>query len=152
VALSKPFAYDGFGNRNKWLQTMQKFATFVGNIRQLQQTDENIRERQSGDEIQVAVLDDGIDWSFAYELGCKGRSFYADKRSDFDGQKVWYSSSGDHGTLMTALIRKICPNVYFHVARLDQTESEPGIFQPTPESAAKVSTSSLPIKSKPSDR
>jgi hypothetical protein len=106
---------------------MQKFATFVTNVR-----------CQPKNEVRVAILDDGIDWSYAKEIKCLGRSFYVERRQDFDRQKPWYVSSDDHGTLMAALVQKICPTAKVYMARLHQTESENGKLQPTPESAAKV--------------
>ncbi|QYT02970.1 hypothetical protein H0G86_009949 [Trichoderma simmonsii] len=115
---------------NKWIQTMRDFAKFLGNVRD--------KMKLKGDAVQVAILDDGIDWPFAHERQCRGRSFYADKRNDFNGQNVWYSSSTGHGTLMAELVRMICPNVSFLIARLDQTGLENNTFQPTPESAAKA--------------
>ncbi|KAI0400668.1 hypothetical protein F4802DRAFT_619718 [Xylaria palmicola] len=124
---------------NKWLQTMQRFAGFVNNIQKLPISGEDRNQPpETPSEVRVAVLDDGIDWSFANANKCYGMSFYPDKRSDFEGHNVWYSSSTDHGTLMAALIQKICPDVTLYIARLDQTESEQGEFQPTPESAAKA--------------
>ncbi|KAI0531583.1 hypothetical protein GGR58DRAFT_229212 [Xylaria digitata] len=124
---------------NKWLQTMQKFASFVNNIRnQPGGGDDRDRALEIPQEVRVAILDDGIDWSFAKQIGCTGMSFYPDKSSHFEGHNVWYSSSTDHGTLMAALIEKMCPDVKLYIARLDQTESEQSEFQPTPESAAKA--------------
>ncbi|KAF2967460.1 hypothetical protein GQX73_g6088 [Xylaria multiplex] len=120
---------------NKWLQTMQKFATFVNNVQKLAESESEKKE------VRVAILDDGIDWSFASEIGCctaNSTSFYPDKRIDFECHNSWFSSSTDHGTLMAALIQKICPGVTLYIARLDQTESEQGEFQPTPDSAAKA--------------
>jgi hypothetical protein len=110
---------------------MQRFNSFVTHFEQY--------FMRPKDEVRVAILDDGIDWSFASEIKCFGRSFYVDKRQDFEGQKVWYSSSKDHGTLMAALLRKICPEARLYVARLNQTETEQGRFQPTAESAVKAS-------------
>lgn len=96
------------------------------------------RSKTIDEEVRVAILDDGVDWYFATGTRCTGRSFYVDRRQDFEGQKVWYSSSSDHGTLMAALVQKVCPDVRLFVARLDQTETE-GKFQPTAESAVKAS-------------
>ena len=115
---------------------MQEFSSFVANAR--------LCLNQQDKEVRVAILDDGIDWFFANEINanlikCVGTSFYVDKRQDFYGRKAWYSSSNDHGTLMAALIRKICPDVKLYVARLDQTVNEQGKSQPTPDSAADVS-------------
>jgi hypothetical protein len=118
---------------------MQGFAAFVSNVRKLSMYEESHgRSSVTPNEVRVAVLDDGIDWSFAKSTKSFGRSFYPDRRPDFEGYKVWYSSSTDHGTLMAALVQKICPDVTLFIARLDQTESEQGEFQPTPESAAKA--------------
>src|SRR6186713_257920 len=100
---------------------MQKFSSFLANARPYLKTPPR--------EIKVAILDDGIDWSYARDIKCRGRSFYIDRRQDFDGQKVWYSSSNDHGTLMAVLVRKICPEAKLYMARLHQTETEHGRFQ-----------------------
>jgi hypothetical protein len=120
---------------------MQQFASFVALVRKLQrleETDDEVRAPKPSDGVRVALLDDGVDWYFANEHSCVGQTFYADRSQDFGGRRPWYSSTTDHGTLMAALIRKICPNAKLYVARLDQTESEEGVFRPTPDSAAKV--------------
>ncbi|PNP61158.1 hypothetical protein FNYG_14115 [Fusarium nygamai] len=116
---------------NSWLRRMQYFAGFIGNVKSLQ-------PHGGPAPVRVAILDDGIDWSFVREIQATGRSFYADKRFDFGVQKSWFSSSTDHGTLMAALICKICPDAIIHSARLEQTMSNTGSFQPTPHSAAKA--------------
>ncbi|KAG9503708.1 hypothetical protein J7337_003661 [Fusarium musae] len=116
---------------NSWLRRMQHFAGFIGNVRKLQQ-DGGARQ------VRVAILDDGIDWSFVSSIRATGRSFYADKRFDLGFQKSWFSSSTDHGTLMAALICKICPDAIIYSARLEQTISNTGSFQPTAHSAAKA--------------
>lgn len=88
--------------------------------------------------IKVAVIDDGIDlfykWErFAYTF-MEGQSFHnGAKRSPF------YFSTTGHGTLMAELVQRICPRVHLYVARLDEVNGENNI-QPTPESAAKVSS------------
>ncbi|KAI0886865.1 uncharacterized protein GGS22DRAFT_158885 [Annulohypoxylon maeteangense] len=119
---------------NKWIHTIESFTGIMANFMP--------SEPSASNGIQVAVLDDGIDWHFAQEIGCindRCRSFYADKSSsDFIGQNSWFSSSTGHGTIMAALIRKICPNATLYIARLDQTQSEQGVFQPTHDSAAKA--------------
>ncbi|KAI1083021.1 hypothetical protein F5B20DRAFT_596234 [Whalleya microplaca] len=113
---------------NKWIKTMEDFVRMMGRIQPSKQSVSN--------RIKVAVLDDGIDWTFAHEIICSGRSFYADKSSFFNGQYAWYSSSTGHGTLMAALMQKICPNIDFLIVRLDQTMSKDSVFAPTPELAA----------------
>lgn len=117
---------------------MYKFSCFVENVRQLpSKAAEDNPVPKSRKRIRVAILDDGIDWFYAHKIGCRGTSFYVDNTTSFSGQRPWYSSTTDHGTLMAALIRKVCPNVSLYVARLDQTASENG-FQPTADSATKV--------------
>lgn len=111
---------------------MRDFTEVLGNVRD--------KIESKGGNVKVAILDDGIDWLFANEREYMGRSFYADKGNDFNGQKVWYTSSTGHGTLMAELVRMVCPSVSFLIARLDQTGLENDTFQPTPESAAKVRT------------
>lgn len=56
---------------------MQKFSSLVANIKPYL--------RPPSGEVRVAILDDGIDWFYANEIKCVGRSFYIDKRQDFDG-------------------------------------------------------------------
>jgi hypothetical protein len=111
---------------------MQDFSVFVNNASKT--------IGYHGEGVRVAILDDGIDMTYAHEIGCVGKSFFVNKRPD--GSEYywpWYFSSTGHGTLMAALVRKICPDVKLFVARLDQTISdENGRFQPTADSAVEV--------------
>jgi hypothetical protein len=131
VTLQKTIANNFVLPRNEWIQTMQTFASNLANICS--------SVKLPTTEVRVAILDDGIDWFFAKETKCSGQTFYASRDQGHDGRKPWYASSTDHGTLMAALVRKICPEAKLYIARLDQTKTDKGRFQPTAASAAKVS-------------
>jgi len=113
---------------------MQKFTGLLANLQQ---------EISPGDPVRVAILDDGVDWAYTNttETNWNGISFFVEKRRHFDQQNPWYFSSAGHGTLMARLVHELCPTADLYVARLDQTISESGHFQPTPESATKVRNS-----------
>jgi len=110
---------------------MQDFSSFVKNA-------SNSIGRH-GDGVRVAILDDGIDMAYAHRIKCVGKSFFINRSQDSSEYWPWYFSSTGHGTLMAALVCKICPDVKLYVARLDQTiNDESGRFQPTAESAVEV--------------
>jgi hypothetical protein len=109
---------------------MKEFSDFVGNVTN------SLGQRSR--KVRVAIIDDGIDWDYMRQIECEGKSFYKDRNELFDGTHPWYFSNNDHGTLMAALVRMMCPNVVLYIGRLDQTENRPGQFQPTLESAAEV--------------
>ncbi|KAK4097069.1 hypothetical protein N658DRAFT_527311 [Parathielavia hyrcaniae] len=124
----------GMGWSNKWLQTMQKFASLVGNVIKIRDA---AAAADSGNHATPQAAHAPRDYQ--NEVRVQGQVVLFRQRHDFDRQKVWYSSSTDHGTLMAALVRKIYPNASLYVARLDQTETERGVFQPALESAVKAS-------------
>lgn len=125
------------GHRNAWLETMDKFGQFIGE-----------REVASGEEVRVAIIDDGVDHMQPDIKGYvhEGVSFYTERESFHKHSNSvpnpWYPfyfSSQGHGTLMAQLVLRVCPMAQLYIARLNQGYSTSGKLQPTAESAAKVS-------------
>ncbi|KAL1962372.1 hypothetical protein VTN77DRAFT_9785 [Rasamsonia byssochlamydoides] len=101
---------------------MDKFATF----------DKNLPDPEK--DVKVAVIDDGVDKLLGNFGDCivAGVSFYTSQKG-FGTWPHFFSSNG-HGTLMTNLVRRICPKAKLYIARVDQ-----GINgEPTVESAIKA--------------
>lgn len=90
--------------------------------------------------VKVAIIDDGVDLSPLSLDGtiATGKSFCPYAHST-DLMNSYYVPSGNHGTCMAMLIRKLCPDVKFYVARLDERQVPgSGQRQITAKSAAEV--------------
>lgn len=119
---------------------MDKFASFINDA----PTPPHEQRR-----IKVAVLDDGFDLIENIDLFAEnhiiGKAFNTveaqttkDWSNRFPG--VEYFSEGGHGTLMAQNIRRICPQVDFYIAKLQNIANRPGEEAcPTAESAVAVS-------------
>lgn len=97
--------------------------------------------------VKIALIDDGVDVSLLSLDGTitTGKSFCPYAYST-DLMNSYYVPSGNHGTFMALLIRKLCPEISFYVARLDERQVPgSGQRQLTAKSAAEVSVFILSI-------
>ena len=97
--------------------------------------------------VKIAIIDDGVDVSHLSLDGtiATGKSFCPYAHST-DLMNSYYVPSGNHGTCMATLIRKICPEISFYVARLDERHVPgSGQRQITAKSAADVRGPSQPM-------
>jgi hypothetical protein len=84
--------------------------------------------------VKIAIIDDGVDTSALTYLAKQNRiagaqSFYPYMGSDKKSyMHPWYVPSGNHGTMMSDLICRICPPqiCQLYIARLDERYSRSG--------------------------
>ena len=119
---------------SRWLECMDLFVQQVVVNYQSSRVE---RGKGRGEEVRVALIDDGIDGAdqiLHKNIDC-GVSFCG-RRGDLSN--TFYVASGGHGTLMATLIRRICPEVKLYVAKLDEYAGPSGGKQITADSAANV--------------
>ena len=110
---------------------MDTFAAYIESI--------PVGHDESWQDITVAVIDDGIDGlrDDLVDNIASGISFC--RLPDTDNMMLpYYISSGGHGTLMSSLICRVCPQVRLFVARVEEYTSSDGSRHITAQSAAKV--------------
>ena len=121
---------------HKWLESIDTFAnelkTLMGNI---------WRVSHMGDEIRVALIDDGVDFlekEFRDRI-MHGKSFAAYHGDPNEREKQWYVSERGHGTVMAHMILRVCPMAKIYPIRLD-TDRDPKTQSSRikPESAIRV--------------
>lgn len=119
---------------HRWLDSVDGFSgefnTFLNKIK---------RTKHGGDEIKVALIDDGIgfdDKAFR-NRAMPGKSFGyhpLDAR-----EKQWYVSETGHGTVMAHMILRVCPMAKIYPIRLDtSSDFRGGSLRIQPESTIKV--------------
>ncbi|KAJ8131451.1 hypothetical protein O1611_g2179 [Lasiodiplodia mahajangana] len=115
---------DGRDNKQEWIECMSRYRDFLRNL-----------DGPEDKAIKVALIDDGVD------------GFYADLSRYIEDGDSWsagpdgdpnpfYRSSAGHGTIMATFIRRLCPNVKFYVARLQEKRTAGGKRSITAHSAA----------------
>lgn len=138
--------------QHRWIECMKEFKSL------LFAAETSLRLNKNPDSIVptirpivVALIDDGADvrvLSSKHKRNTdqiNGKSFFFSPL-DPDRPTPFYKSSGGHGTVMSAQIRRICPHAQLHVLKLqDYTNLETGKRRITLGSAAKVSPLLFPI-------
>ena len=106
---------------NRWLDTMDKFADEIQNVK----IPSNIDNALLKADIKVALIDDGAD-PYVESLRGKirgGESF--DRGYPYEnGPSPYYVSSNHHGTVMADMICRVCPMAKLYVYKL---ETQPAI-------------------------
>lgn len=120
---------------HKWLESIDKFAfelkTLMANI---------WRGSHTGDEIRVALIDDGVDLlekEFRERI-LHGKSFAAYGHDRNQREKPWYVSDRGHGTVMAHMILRVCPMAKIYPIRLETTTDPRSPSKIDPESAIRV--------------
>ncbi|KAL2817706.1 hypothetical protein BDW59DRAFT_131874 [Aspergillus cavernicola] len=100
---------------HKWLESIDSFTdelkTLMANIR---------TNSHRGDEIRVALIDDGVDFSekeFREKI-MHGKSFAYHTHGN-QREKQWYVSELGHGTVMAHMILRVCPMAKIYPIKLD---------------------------------
>lgn len=95
--------------------------------------------------VRVALLDDGVDPTYdkstSLGLNLHHTGWPTEDSADPDQRhENFYSSTNQHGSKMASLIRKVCPFVMIHIAKLDVQTSEGRVRHRTfnPEQAIKA--------------
>ncbi|KAK2591052.1 hypothetical protein QQS21_011266 [Conoideocrella luteorostrata] len=98
---------------------------------------ECVQTMPGGRPIKIAIIDDGIDASlpiFDHRVAC-GASFGTSLGMEHSATP-YFVSSGHHGTLMGALILRMCPSAKLYIAKLDERYNSSGARSITASSAA----------------
>ncbi|KAK3940099.1 hypothetical protein QBC46DRAFT_385990 [Diplogelasinospora grovesii] len=90
-------------------------------------------------QLSIAIIDDGIDASLGIfdDKIAWGASFCSQLGLE-DSVAPYFVSSGHHGTLMGALILRLCPGAKLYIAKLDERYSSNGGRHITAKSAAEA--------------
>ena len=100
---------------HRWLQCMDRFAEFIGNVS---------RRASVGEAPTIALIDDGVNHLHDPALPQRisgGRSFSGNDDHNMLTQSHCVSDTG-HGTLMASLICRVCPTAKLFVIKLEQSE------------------------------
>jgi len=115
---------------HQWLTSIDDFSDFIQNV---------VPPMPIQSPVTIALIDDGVDVNepalHAKIIG--GRSFCT--RNPFENLSMpYYVTAGGHGTVMAALICRVCPAAQLYVLKLDEHISESNQRQITAKSAEKV--------------
>ncbi|KAI0399127.1 hypothetical protein F4802DRAFT_603297 [Xylaria palmicola] len=99
---------------HRWLKSVDSFVT---NLELLDAAGADGKREDSV--IKVALIDDGVDANLEIFKGIIHSKGWPPEEPTSEQYPFYHSSSG-HGTAMAKLIKRICPRVQLHVAKLGQ--------------------------------
>jgi hypothetical protein len=122
---------------HKWLESIDMFAAELKTL-----MDKIGKAYHSGDEVTVALIDDGVDiCEKAFRdriIHGKSLGYYWDGDQGDQRAKQWYVSETGHGTVMAHMILRVCPMAKIYPIKLDIAKDTKGMSRIKPESAAAV--------------
>jgi hypothetical protein len=117
-----------FFRGNPWIKSMENFTQSLIHARE-----------PNVDPIKIAIIDDGLDATIPrlQKAIALGKSFSPYPNST-EFIKAYFLPSGRHGTLMAALVERICPKPQLYIARLEERPGAGGRARFTATSAKEV--------------
>ena len=124
--------------KHEWVQCMKDFRQLLFDAENYLEKDRGLKMESSIDEpIQVALIDDGINFDKLEYNPIGGRSFCT-RDTDQNLNFPYYKSSTGHGSIMASQIYRICPRTQLYVLKLEDHVSKSSTRQITARSAAQV--------------
>ena len=129
--------------KHEWVECMKEFRKLLFNAENYLEKERGLKMENSIEEpIQVALIDDGINFDKLEYNPIGGRSFCT-RDTDQNLNFPYYKSSTGHGSIMASQIYRICPRTQLYVLKLEDHVSKSSMRQITAKSAAQVCLASL---------